>query len=306
MDKVSILIPCYNSRRFVSDAVCSALNQSYPNIEVIVVDDGSTDGSLEVLTGFEDRIVLEAGANSGACVARNRAFELCSGDLIQFLDADDKLDPGKVAKQIHAMAADQADIVLCKIGLFGDDRGDRPEKRPHPVPTGDLMLYFANYGIQTAAPLVSRRLFEKSGGFLPGLKRGQEADLHLRIGALNPRISMVDEILVWVRMHDGDRISNKPADIDQIVTTLIHQADFLEQHHAWTEERRKWLSTTLLKAARACFASGDKSIASLGIRRAMDVSPSVTKEDRFLRRILSGCIGPVNAEGLIDRARRFI
>lgn len=306
MPKVSVLIPCYNSARFVADAVEAALGQTHQDVEVIVIDDGSTDGSVDVLKRFDNRIIFEAGPNRGACSARNRAFELSSGDLIQFLDADDKLDPHKLSKQIRLMETERADMVLCKIGLFGDDRGERPEKRPHPAPDGDAMMYFAAYGIQTAAPLYTRRLFERSGGFLPGLKRGQEADLHIRLGALNPRINMLDEILVWVRMHDGERITNKPPDINQIVTTLIHQADFIERNGVWTDARREWIARNLLQSARACFATGDKAVASKGILRAIEVNPAVTHQDRLFRKLLSACVGPVKAEHLIDRARSIV
>lgn len=300
---VSILIPCYNAQLYVAESVESALGQTWPNIEVIVVDDGSTDESVEVLKSFGQRIRFEAGPNHGACLARNRAFELSHGEYIQFLDADDKLDPHKLSKQLQLMETEQADMVLCNIGLFGDSRGERPEKRPHPVPDGDTMMYFARHGIQTAAPLYKRCLFEQSSGFLPGLKRGQEADLHIRIGALNPRIAMLDEILVWVRMHDGERISNKPSAINQIVATLINQADFLEEHDAWTQERRAWIASNLLQSSRACFATADKSVAKQGIRRAIEVDVTITRHDRLVRRFLTACLGAVTAEAIIDSAR---
>ena len=303
---VSILIPSYNSERFVAEAVESALGQTHTDIEVVVVDDGSTDGSVQVLKSFGDRIILEAGPNHGACVARNRAFELSSGQYIQFLDADDKLAPTKVASQLQVLVAQQLDMVLCKIGLFGDDRGERPEKRPHPNPVGDLMMYFARHGIQTAAPLYQRSLFESSGGFLPGLKRGQEADLHLRIGSLNPKIAMLDEILVWVRMHDGERITNRPADISQIVTTLMHQADFLDQHKAWNPERRNWIATQMLQASRSCFATGDRAVATTGLTRALQIDPIATRHDRLFRKMLTACLGVNRAEVLIDGIRRIV
>ena len=89
--RVSILIPCYNGESFVREAIDSALNQTWANVEVVVVDDGSTDNSVDILKSYGDRIICETGPNRGACAARNRAFELSSGDLIQYLDADDKL-----------------------------------------------------------------------------------------------------------------------------------------------------------------------------------------------------------------------
>ena len=92
---VSILIPCYNAERWVGQAIESALAQTWPNKEVIVVDDGSTDGSLEVIKSFGDRIKWETGPNRGGNVARNRLLELSHGEWIQYLDADDYLLPAK-------------------------------------------------------------------------------------------------------------------------------------------------------------------------------------------------------------------
>ena len=301
-----LLIPCYNAERFVHDAVTSALQQTHLDLEVVVVDDGSTDRSVEVLRSFGDQIVFEAGPNRGACVARNRAFELSQGEFVQFLDADDRLAATKLERQLPLLLNDTADMVLCKIGLFGDEKGERPEKRPHPDPIGDAMLYFAQYGIQTAAPLYRRQLFDKSGGFLPGLSRGQEADLHLRLGALNPRMLMRDEILVWVRMHDGPRITHRPADISQIVTTLMHQADFVDRNSAWTRERRRFIAGQLMMSARACFAGGNQATAQRGIKRALEIDAEVTKGDRLARRFLAKVLGTSRAEAVIDRIRKAL
>jgi glycosyltransferase involved in cell wall biosynthesis len=86
---VSIIIPCYNCEKWVRQAVESCLHQTYSNTEVIAVDDGSTDGSLEVLRQFLPRIRLEIGPNLGGNSARNRGFGLSAGEFIGYLDADD-------------------------------------------------------------------------------------------------------------------------------------------------------------------------------------------------------------------------
>jgi|GEM_PF-1600262 len=118
---VSVIIPCYNKRDYVAAAIESALAQTHP-CEVIVVDDGSTDGSLEVVKQFEGRITWETGPNRGGSAARNRGLELASGDWVQFLDADDILPEGKVAAQLDAAkdAPDDA-MVFCPWSYFHDD-----------------------------------------------------------------------------------------------------------------------------------------------------------------------------------------
>src|SRR5438309_6069595 len=96
---VSILIPCRNAERWVGQAIESALGQTWPEKEVIVVDDGSTDSSLSIIKSFGDRIRWETGPNRGGNAARNRLLELASGDWLQYLDADDYLLSDKVARQ---------------------------------------------------------------------------------------------------------------------------------------------------------------------------------------------------------------
>src|SRR5215468_4372384 len=100
---VSILIPAYNAERWISDTIRSALAQTWPYKEIIVVDDGSTDGTLAVVRRFEPRGVrVFTQPNQGAAMTRNTAFSLAQGDYIQWLDADDLLAPDKISKQMEA------------------------------------------------------------------------------------------------------------------------------------------------------------------------------------------------------------
>jgi glycosyltransferase involved in cell wall biosynthesis len=114
MEKVSILIPCYNSEKWIGQAIQSALDQTWQNKEVIVVDDGSKDGSREVIQSFNRKITFEFSPNKGGNPTRNRLLELASGDWIQYLDADDFLLPKKVSNQIEAIDK-QVDVIYSPI-----------------------------------------------------------------------------------------------------------------------------------------------------------------------------------------------
>src|SRR5262249_50368883 len=100
---VSILIPCYNAEQWIGNCIRSALEQDYPNKEVIVLDDGSTDGSLKVVESFRNRIAIHPGPHAGANAARNRLTALAGGEWLQYLDADDHLLQGKLASQVRAL-----------------------------------------------------------------------------------------------------------------------------------------------------------------------------------------------------------
>src|SRR6267378_3785357 len=100
---VSILIPAYNAERWVDDTIRSALAQTWPRKEIIIVDDGSRDQTLSIARQFASKnVFIATQQNQGVCAARNKAIELCQGDYIQWLDADDLLGPDKIAKQMEA------------------------------------------------------------------------------------------------------------------------------------------------------------------------------------------------------------
>ena len=100
---VSILIPAYNAEQWIGDTLRSAVAQTWPRKEIIVVDDGSRDGTLAAARKFEGKeFLVTTQQNQGAAATRNRAFSLCQGDFIQWLDANDLLAPDKIERQMAA------------------------------------------------------------------------------------------------------------------------------------------------------------------------------------------------------------
>src|SRR5262249_6980596 len=115
---VSILIPCFNAKPWVAQAIESALAQTWPEKEVIVVDDGSTDESTDVIRTFSGHIRWETGPNHGGNPTRNRLLELARGEWLQYLDADDYLLPDKVSQQMEFLVAHpETDIVFGPVTL---------------------------------------------------------------------------------------------------------------------------------------------------------------------------------------------
>lgn len=120
--KVSILIPAYNAENSIVATIESALGQTWPNTEIVVVDDGSRDATHEIASRFQARgVIAHRQENRGAAAARNTALKLCHGEFIQYLDADDLLSPNKIAVQMARLAATQRPcIASCAWGKFQD------------------------------------------------------------------------------------------------------------------------------------------------------------------------------------------
>src|ERR1700712_1603509 len=124
---ISIIIPVYNAEKFIAEAVTSAINQTYANKEVIIVDDGSTDNSLQIAKSFESaKVKVYSQQNKGASAARNKGLEVAKGDYIQFLDADDWLSNNKIEAQMEKLMISPGYIGLCGTIYFKE--GTNPTK----------------------------------------------------------------------------------------------------------------------------------------------------------------------------------
>ena len=166
---VSVIIPVYNKAAYVAEAIRSALAQTHP-CEVIAVDDGSTDGSLDVVKTFDKRIRWMSGPNRGGSAARNTGLSMASGDFVQFLDADDRLPPEKVAVQLAALDNTPTDAIALSpwATLHDDGRVEPPDPRPYwrDYAAGlDLLLAMWRLGgyFPPHAWLVPRALVERVG-----------------------------------------------------------------------------------------------------------------------------------------------
>ena len=119
---VSVVIPNFNYGNYISQAIDSVLAQDYKEIEIIVVDGGSTDNSLEILRGYGSKIISIENANWGAPIARNFGLMRSTGELVAYLDADDYWLPTKISKQIDLMEKLNVDMVYCQMAVL-DERG---------------------------------------------------------------------------------------------------------------------------------------------------------------------------------------
>jgi glycosyltransferase involved in cell wall biosynthesis len=203
--RISVVIPTYNYGRFIGEAIESVLRQTRAADEIIVVDDGSTDGTEAVVAAFGDKVRYVRQENAGVCAARNRGVTESSGDVIAFLDADDIWHAEKIEKQLEKFAADgEIGLVHCGMREFDSETGET--LRLHAEGMGgdvadELLLWerTAIIGCGTAV-MVSRKAFDEAGGFDTRLKVGEDWDLCYRI-ARRYKVGFVPEVLVDYRSH---------------------------------------------------------------------------------------------------------
>jgi hypothetical protein len=226
---VTVVIPCYNAERFVGAAIDSALAQTHPSVEVIVIDDGSTDSSLQVIRSYESRVAVRSKSNAGACAARNDGLELARGEFVQFLDADDVLLPDAVERRLAAFTEASGSVFGERVPL---DAGGAPMPTyisPHPA-RGWERIGWAPYviatNIHTLEPLHRTSWACEVGGFDESFPQSQEPDFHLRLLLAGCRFAYLPGPVGGFRQHaEAQRISAAPwwtTDPDRHIEIVRH------------------------------------------------------------------------------------
>lgn len=303
---VSIVIPCYNGARYLAPAVESALDQTHPRCEVLVVDDGSTDESVAIAERYAPRVRLLRGDHAGACAARNKGLSAATGTFVQFLDADDLLAPNKIERQLEVAAREPGVTVLCQATFIDDTGGSLPTAAPYPplAPADDAFVYFLSYGYQTSLPLHTRASLQRVGGFREELKRAQEADLHLRLAAVGTRVTVLPDRLVSLRRHDGPRVTRQSLAADYFLShVLVPLAEWLESEGEATVERRRALASKIHMQSVYAYRSGARDAAKIGFATARALAAHYDYEERSWVKGLTRLTGPMNTERLLGTAR---
>ncbi|MHC4551242.1 MAG: glycosyltransferase family 2 protein, partial [Planctomycetota bacterium] len=202
--KISVVIPAYNAERTIGRAIDSVLAQTRAADEVIVVDDGSTDGTADVVRGYGEKVMLIQQENAGVSVARNKGIEAATSDWIAFLDSDDEWLPEKLKLQSNHLQ--RHPDLKWTYGNFYKKQGYLQQIPAHVSPGlssflndevfDDYLTAYANYGYAwTGTLMIQRDVFGVVGAFEPGMKRAQDTDLWFRIAYQFPQIGYVSEPL---------------------------------------------------------------------------------------------------------------
>jgi glycosyltransferase involved in cell wall biosynthesis len=263
---VSVIIPCYNAERWIESAVRSALDQTYGNVEVIVVDDGSTDQSAAVLSQYRDRVTCASTRNGGPSAARNVGLDLAHGEWIQFLDADDMLHPDKLHWSMMAVAVHpQLEYVWAPHASESEafESAARSLERDenelnHLTLSSPAEAFSAAY--TPWAAMFRRTFLQRVGRWNESLKGWEDLEYHARIAAQLPLHARFSTPLYFYRQHDGERVGHpKPTreHIRQQAACVASAREALERSNI---PRQAWASNLwpLYGAlARSSVAVGD-------------------------------------------------
>jgi glycosyltransferase involved in cell wall biosynthesis len=220
---VSVVIPCYNAEAYLGEAIDSVLGQKAGPFEIIVVDDGSTDGSSGVARGFGEAVRYERQANAGIAAARNRGVELSAGRYLAFLDADDVWPEGSLARRLDMLRGSPG--TACVFGAVEEFvspelEGDARSRIP--------LVHDAQPARFAGSMLIERGAFLRVGFFDPRLRVGEMLDWVARAGDTGIAMRTGEAIVLRRRIHRDNTVTREKA----------RQSDYLRALRATLARRR--------------------------------------------------------------------
>lgn len=248
---VSVVIPCYNVRDYVGRSAASALGQTYPHLEIICVDDGSTDGTAQVLRELEaahhGRLRVIEGSHRGAPAARNTGLGAAQGEFVQFLDSDDILRPTKIESQVAIAQEAQADLVAGTFHRYyrsGNEEVRQAGEDPW------VALVWSQMGV-TSANLWRRSAVDAVEGWKEGQHSSQEYELMFRMMKNGARVAFDRAALTEKRDRDGSISSAYDAPVRESYLALCTDVlDYLKTQDMLTPERERGILDSIFIKVR--------------------------------------------------------
>lgn len=271
---ISIIIPCYNREKYISRTLQSVIDQTYRPLEVIIVDDGSTDGSVKILNEFkqenhvtgEFEVQLLLQNNEGANTARNKGFLESKGQFIQFLDSDDILTSKKIEVEM-AKFDPNIDIVYSKAQHFDSYTGKLMDKFWGRELDGSSKDYF-EFSWQTMCALYRRNTLLTHGLWDPEFSRGDDWEFQLRFVINGSNVRYYDRVHSFYRVHNDERIgSNLNQD------TMISFIDSIRKVYALTQKQNllnNYLKYRHFKRLTYCYIKSKKDGYDKALERAKE------------------------------------
>jgi len=290
MPKVSIIIPTYNQEQLVSQTVDSALAQVYPDFEVIVVDDGSTDNTRAVLARYGNKIRYIFRENRGPAAARNTGFLASHGDYLLFLDGDDLIPPNKLERQVSFLEAQPEFGLVYSAWQVINENGTQILAERSPKKEGHLLkdLLRRTLFFSPGAAVAHRKCFHLVGLFDESLLFCSDMDIMIRIAKAGYAFGYIDEFLFQYRLATGSMSSN----------IAKQSKDEFARHHKFFADPElpddtKSLEAELFSMLHYEFAAkyynvGEFEMAQDHIRTAISRSPSLASDEEWLLEWIAG------------------
>lgn len=310
---ISVVMPCHNAASFVGEALASVLGQTYPHVEVIVVDDGSTDETNRIVEAIADthpgRVNLVYQPNAGPYAARNHGLSLAHGNFVAFLDASDSWHPAALERLHAAMMDTLADVAYCGWQDFGESAIDTQPRIPPDYAAKDAAaLFLQSCPWPVNAVLLRRQLIDALHGFSERCPTAMDHDLWLRMLAVQPTVVRVSEALAFRRQYPGG--TPRIPRWRQLFDTISVQEAFLRRHpaqvgHLDPAARAEALYGQLLTEAYRCHWRRDLASSRRLFRRAARKARWRARDAKY---ILASFLPAVVFESLIhfvDRRRRL-
>jgi glycosyltransferase involved in cell wall biosynthesis len=215
---VSVIIPCWNGEQFLSEAISSALAQTHERVEVIFVDDGSSDKSLQIAQ-LHPTVKILSQANSGVSIARNSGFRESTGDFIIFLDADDRLEPEAVEMHLNAFTK-----MISASMVYGSNRIIGPDGNTLGLNLQIEREFSWRDVLMGVTPTPSQSMFRRSaielaGGFDPNVRLGEDFDLYLKVTNIRPGYCH-KSIVVDYRRHSQQATKQPSASLTSMLGVI--------------------------------------------------------------------------------------
>ncbi len=270
---VSVVIPSHNRSRLVVRALDSILSQTRPADEILVVDDGSEDDTVERIRGQQPAVRVVAQPHSGVSAARNRGIRESTGEWIAFLDSDDEWLPTKLEKQLDALAA-SPDLSLCHTDEIWIRRGRRVKPmEKHRKYGGEIFeRCLPLCVISPSSAILHRRLFDEVGLFDESLPACEDYDLWLRVTARFPVLYLDEPLIVKYGGHE-DQLSHRFWGMDRF---RIRALENIIDSGVLTDEQREAAEKILVEKIR---------IYLIGARKREKHEDVVTYEEKLARRL---------------------
>jgi glycosyltransferase involved in cell wall biosynthesis len=312
---VSVIMPCYNAAQYVGKAIDSVLTQSHSNLEVLVVDDGSTDGTASIVQGFDDpRIQYIYQDNSGPAAARNNAMAVARGEYIAFLDADDIALPDRLAEQVK-LIEDHPEASVVTSGFTWIDEHDCElpwnnhswRKLPD---LNNLQNWLYDCPIVPSATMLRRSALLEAGGFDTTLHGGEDWNLWLRLVLKGHRMVWHSQVACLYR-HRSDSLSNDAErmsrDCVKALSAVLQRPDFPKH---LTKAGIEALAIRRIDGAKRLYTSGKWEQGRQSLEEAITLAPHLMagQPSRIEDELVSAAVDPIVEDpvALINSVLRWL